>query len=541
MIHIYDEAIMAGATYTIEAISDECSITQEYAYSKPLTTSTSTLWADVVGDCDVTPCTVPDGVVDFDDITAVVEKFSNEPGAPIKSRADLINSDVTNPEPDRKVDFVDITFCVDAFRGFEQHPNPYLGPDPDDYCPYVGDCYADIRVDSNNDGVIDDFDEAVEDTSTMFLVVNSDDDDESGYSDFDEAPVVGEDDLAEVQLTAACEALPGLAWWSLSWEDTEAPIKVWRDPDKSGDEILNWAEDEETNKYYDWPPPESVWIESYEGTDEDFEITFKVDDGTGSLRFFADGRSMQTGSARVRTQPCTPAPYPGRYYVGLAKAGAYTGIEAWIFGSINPQRPLCDEARIPHQTRMMSATWIAVANSVFQPPYPDEFMIWVQMGFLSHYAPGGSTVHRFIYVEALHGPDQQNDRYVDVNTPMEHPLPDFNVYNMHRENDQSEWTMRYNLLEEVWSFEHWIWNGRTGNQIQLTGELLNKEDTLSGTQLFPCELKLIRVNENFGALQFLQSTPGDLYHRPLIPDWESQWGLEWVDGDEFMMWDKVIP
>ena len=63
----------------------------------------------------------PDGDVDFDDITAVVDKFRNLPGAPIKARADIA------PDmPDQIVDFTDIPAVVDAFRSL---PYPYDGPD----------------------------------------------------------------------------------------------------------------------------------------------------------------------------------------------------------------------------------------------------------------------------------------------------------------------------------------------------------------------------------------------------------------------------
>jgi hypothetical protein len=71
---------------------------------------------DVVGDCGLTPCSAPQGVIDFVDISAVVDKFRNLPTAPRKARADLINSTVSLAKPDKKVDFVDISYCVDAFR-----------------------------------------------------------------------------------------------------------------------------------------------------------------------------------------------------------------------------------------------------------------------------------------------------------------------------------------------------------------------------------------------------------------------------------------
>ena len=86
---------------------------------------------DVVRDCGVTPCTAPQGVVDFVDISGLVEKFKNTPSAPRKARSDIINSDVTQPLPDHKIDFVDISYCVDAFRS---QAEPLPGPAIDDRC-----------------------------------------------------------------------------------------------------------------------------------------------------------------------------------------------------------------------------------------------------------------------------------------------------------------------------------------------------------------------------------------------------------------------
>jgi hypothetical protein len=43
----------------------------------------------------------------------------------------LVNADIVIPTPDQKVDFVDISYCVDAFRGLAE---PLPGPPVDDPC-----------------------------------------------------------------------------------------------------------------------------------------------------------------------------------------------------------------------------------------------------------------------------------------------------------------------------------------------------------------------------------------------------------------------
>ncbi len=136
-IDVYGAAVVPGATFDIRAIDETCDTANPDHFSLPLQVGMS-LAGDVVGGCAACPCTSPDGVVDFVDISAVVEKFKNvpcnpgeSPGVPRKARADVINSDVLQSLPDRKVDFVDISCVVEAFRGA---PCTLPGPPIDDPC-----------------------------------------------------------------------------------------------------------------------------------------------------------------------------------------------------------------------------------------------------------------------------------------------------------------------------------------------------------------------------------------------------------------------
>ncbi|MGB2985568.1 MAG: right-handed parallel beta-helix repeat-containing protein, partial [Phycisphaerae bacterium] len=112
-----------GATYDVQAIDCTCDPSNAANYSDPLSI-TASLWGDVVGDCSVTPCTPPNGVVNFDDISSLVDKFRNLAGAPRKARADIAGEPPVGI-PDRLVNFVDISYDVDAFRGL---PYPFDGP-----------------------------------------------------------------------------------------------------------------------------------------------------------------------------------------------------------------------------------------------------------------------------------------------------------------------------------------------------------------------------------------------------------------------------
>ncbi|MGD2111123.1 MAG: hypothetical protein PVI86_17230, partial [Phycisphaerae bacterium] len=118
-VHVYDDEVVPSATYDIQAIHGDCNPDVEVDFSAALSVRTA-LWGDVVGDCGVVPCTSPDGTVDFTDVSAVVDKFSNLPNAITKSRADL-SPDV----PDLTVSFDDIGKATDAFTG---DPYPFDGP-----------------------------------------------------------------------------------------------------------------------------------------------------------------------------------------------------------------------------------------------------------------------------------------------------------------------------------------------------------------------------------------------------------------------------
>ena len=95
-------------------------LVNEDDFSPPLVVSTSAVWGDLVGEWTGTEWAPPDGSVDFVDIAALVNKFVNLWNAPIKARADVAGN-----VPDRIIDFNDVAFVVDAFKG---RPYPFDGP-----------------------------------------------------------------------------------------------------------------------------------------------------------------------------------------------------------------------------------------------------------------------------------------------------------------------------------------------------------------------------------------------------------------------------
>jgi hypothetical protein len=131
VVDVFDGAIVPGAIFEVRAIDQLCDEAVAGNFSEPLVGSTSSS-GDIVGNCTDHPCDLPEGSVDYVDISAIVDKFRNEPSALRKARTDLFNSKAHEPAPDLKVDFSDVAYSVDAFRNGAIAP---VGPPLIDPCP----------------------------------------------------------------------------------------------------------------------------------------------------------------------------------------------------------------------------------------------------------------------------------------------------------------------------------------------------------------------------------------------------------------------
>ena len=126
-VHVYYGDIIPGGTFDIQMIDKTCYTTIESNYSEVLAMDTS-IWGDVLGTCAVSPCSPPNGTVGIPtDVTGVLDKFKNLEGAPTKARCDI------EPKyPDLLVNISDVTYVLEAFRGFGY---PFAGPAEVDPCP----------------------------------------------------------------------------------------------------------------------------------------------------------------------------------------------------------------------------------------------------------------------------------------------------------------------------------------------------------------------------------------------------------------------
>ena len=118
MLHVFGQIVLPSSIYEIRAVNERCQsvLGENYWYSAPFVITTNK-WGDEVS---------PFGVVNFQDISALVGKFQGDAGAISKTRAQL---QPATPDPNVPVSFLDISKLVSAFQGSLY---PYAAPPP---CP----------------------------------------------------------------------------------------------------------------------------------------------------------------------------------------------------------------------------------------------------------------------------------------------------------------------------------------------------------------------------------------------------------------------
>jgi hypothetical protein len=131
-IHVGDANIVPDSTYEIRAIASGCAIDEPGNYSAPLSISTS-MWGDVAGYDVGDP---PEGIVDFNDVSAEVDGFTHSPMAVSLWALNVSPEDIqdcSDPGLHACVDFLDISYVADAFRDW---PYPFSAPPLSCTCPY---------------------------------------------------------------------------------------------------------------------------------------------------------------------------------------------------------------------------------------------------------------------------------------------------------------------------------------------------------------------------------------------------------------------
>lgn len=114
-VTVCDEAIIPSVAYTVEGEFENGGDPSMLAEVCVIMAS----WGDTVGHFADGAWTPPDGMVDFNDITSLVDAFRHLPTAPPTYRADLVGASGTECIPDMNIDFLDISAAVEAFRGHD--------------------------------------------------------------------------------------------------------------------------------------------------------------------------------------------------------------------------------------------------------------------------------------------------------------------------------------------------------------------------------------------------------------------------------------
>jgi hypothetical protein len=120
LLHLMGSGIVPSSVYEVQTVVEGCELAVEGNFSTRLQLATAR-WGDVQ-----VPYNPPSTTTqpDVGDISALVDKFVNAPGAPIKARALLAGDDAFGNMTTIHLDFGfgHIAVCVDAFKG---KPYPY--------------------------------------------------------------------------------------------------------------------------------------------------------------------------------------------------------------------------------------------------------------------------------------------------------------------------------------------------------------------------------------------------------------------------------
>ncbi len=127
VLHVADCNILPCATYIVDAISNVCDSFFE-PFSPAIIIPTTSAWADIVG---AGGASFPNDLVDFSDISSVVDRFKSVPSAPQPTRCDLGENRPSGGVL-LSINFLDVSYAVDAFRGYNY---PFSGPSAPLPCP----------------------------------------------------------------------------------------------------------------------------------------------------------------------------------------------------------------------------------------------------------------------------------------------------------------------------------------------------------------------------------------------------------------------
>lgn len=523
LLFVGGPAIAPDSVFEVQSIGEalQCGDLRDEMFTEPLILTTAR-WGDVAPAFHIPPGEQEPSALD---VVNIVNSFKNLSGSPPLV---FVKLQPGTPKLTSDVDALDIVSTIDAYRGGAY---PYLAPT---FCACVDE--ADIRADLNGDGHIDEDDDALEATESLFFAVNSDDDNGNGLEDYlDDGPVEGEDDLVEIRLSAKCPPLNlATAWWSISWNSGETGLKFWLTPDKSngqgsvGAPIQNGAQNA-------WPLPTSVWLESVHSFDE-LAVTLTIPDSTYAQTPAGSTVSGTKVATLTAAAPCTPG--NPRYHALAAYSTLFTSDEI--------TSAFCD-IYIPDSTvwlcslqnfwtgQGLSAVYVGVDTT---DSSGDD--IWVQTGYAVDKTRGSYQKPPGLYAEVVYGEPAwfYRDYYVEYGVST--GTHSFGL--LYTSPLLGSWEFYYDGLP----FTSWngnIWGSfvnNPGKNVQWASELMNIEDTRIG---LPgpgshCIFSEIRIGLNgYPPSTSPNLALSDVVFFPALPG-TLEWGLQYLGPDSFEVWDK---
>ena len=180
-----------------------------------------------------------------------------------------------------------------------------------------------------------------------------------------------------------------------------------------------------------------------------------------------------TDEADVRVCTCSPAPHKGRYYAtGHKSVTDPIGVRAKIkarYGKVCCEDEGCST---------LDSYNVVYANV----SHEKGKLIWAQTGFGRERQPGTTTINKYRYAEMNGSAYKVN--YDTANAPGEGSV---SLYQCELNMATGTWT--YSQDGADWQkYTDNAWKNQTGNSIQYTGEIIDKEDDMAGTAGDKCEI-----------------------------------------------------
>jgi hypothetical protein len=152
---------------------------------------------------------------------------------------------------------------------------------------------------------------------------------------------------------------------------------------------------------------------------------------------------------------------------------------------------------------------------------------WAQLGYTRRRDAGATTPVKYRKAEVM-GNTYKLLRDT-ANAPADDSIHDYRI-----ELDKSTGT--WSFIDDgstFFTYTDAFWTNNLGTDVQWTGEILNYEDDMPGTDADKCSFTECQYKIDGGIYQDAGLTSSDV-----MSDDQNQWGAEWISGTALNIWDK---